>query len=386
MARYNFDTVIERRGAMCRKWETYPEDVLPMWVADSDFKAPQEIIDALAKRVQNGAFGYSLNDGSFEKAAVLWMKKRFGWNADPAWAEFLPSIGTAMAIAVKAFSKPGDFVLMQTPLYPPFTAVTKYNDRVPLNNPLIWREGNYQIDFEDFEKKAADPKTTLFFLCNPHNPSGRAFTEAELRRMGEICIKHNVTVFSDEIHCDYVFSGHKHICFPTLGPEFEKMCAVGINPSKTFNIADLRTAALIIPDEELRNHYKHELTACKLGRCTLGITGFITAYEQCDIYADEVCAYIEANMKFAADYVNRNIPGISTFMPDATYLLWLDCRKLGKDQKELVRFFLEDAKVAMNSGEAFGDAGKGFMRMNLACPRSLVEEGLRRIEKAVKAL
>ena len=386
MSKYCFETIIERRGTMSSKWETYPEDVLPMWVADSDFKCPVEIIDALAKRVQNGAFGYCANDGKFEKAAVTWMRKRFGWNADPAWVEFLPSVGTALAMAVKTYTQPGDNVLLQTPLYPPFTSATQNNGRVPLNSPLVWRNGAWHIDFDDFERKAANPRTSLFFLCNPHNPSGRAFTEQELRRMGEICIRHNVTIFSDEIHCDYVHSGHKHIPFPSLGTAFAKICAVGINPSKTFNIADLRAAAVIIPDEHLREQYRKEVLACKFGRCSFGVISFITAYEMCDDYADEVRAYIESTMRYAVDRFHSAIPRIKTSMPDATYLLWLDCRDLGMEQEELESFFLTKAKVALNSGLSFGTEGKGFMRMNLACPRTLAEEGLRRIENAVNAL
>lgn len=384
--KHDFDEIIERRGFDGKKWNTYPADVIPMWVADSDFKSPQPIIDALAERVKHGIFGYTGNDPMFEKAAVRWVKTRFGWDADPSRVEFTPCVGAALALAVKAFSRPGDNVLVQTPIYPPFRSVTKTNGRNVLENRLVFRDGNFHIDFDDLEKKLADPKTTLFLLCNPHNPSGRAFTKEELLAMGELCRKHNVVVFSDEIHCDYVFSGHTHHCFPALSPELAAISLVSINPSKTFNIADFRTAAVMSDNKYLLDRYRAQLASQKLGRCSTGIIAFIKAYTECDYYADGVREYTEKNMRYAVGYINDRIPRLSAHMPDATYLLWMNCTELKLSQPDLVKFFVEKAKVGMNSGADFGVEGTGFMRMNLACPLSTVERAMERIEKAVKAL
>ncbi len=386
MLTHNFDEIIDRKG-FGKKWATYPADVIPMWVADSDFKAPQPLIDAIERLARHGIYGYTGSDGAFEKAAARWMDVRFGWKADPSWVEFVPCVGAALSLAVTCFTKPGDNVLMQTPIYPPFTAVTKYNGRNPLNNPLIKnKDGNYSIDFEDLEKKLAQPRTKLFLLCNPHNPSGRAFTKEELTRMGEMCKKHGVIVFSDEIHCDYVYPGHKHISFPTLSKDMADISLVSINPSKTFNIADFRTAAVLSANKHLLEHYKIAMTNSKLGRCSFGITAFETAYTKCDYYADQVAVYIKKNIDYVVDSFKARVPKLSVYAPDATYLLWIDCSKLGMNQADLVKFFLEKAKVAMNSGTDFGVEGTGYMRMNLACPLSTVKEAVARIEKAVNAL
>lgn len=383
---HNFDEIIERRGHDGKRWNTYAPDVLPLWVADSDFRCPQPVIDALKERIDHGIYGYTGNDGSFEKAAVRWVRDRFGWNADPAKVEFTPCVGAALALAVKTFSRPGDNVLVQTPIYPPFRAVTHYNGRNVLENRLLFRDNNFHIDFEDLDKKLADPRTTLFLLCNPHNPSGRAFTREELLRMGEMCKKHNVIVFSDEIHCDYVYSGHKHVSFPTLSREMADISLVSINPSKTFNVADFRTAAVMSDNQHLIDRFRVETATQKMGRCSTGIITFVTCYTECDYYADGVRDYTEKNMRFAVDYINERIPGVSAHMPDATYLLWMNCTELGMSQPDLVKFFVEKARVAMNNGADFGVEGVGFMRMNLATPMANVKEAVERIEKAVKAL
>jgi cystathionine beta-lyase len=382
---YNFDELPRRRGTSCEKWDTYPEDVLPMWVADSDFHSPPEISSALLDRVRLGVFGYSCDEPRrFEKAAVLWMRKRFSWEVDPSGVEFTPSVCTALAMAIQAYSRPGDKVLFQTPIYPPFRGLVQANKRLPLASPLLWKDGNYRIDFEDLESKLADPAVTLFLLCNPHNPTGRAFTREELLRMGELCLKHGVLIFSDEIHCDYVFARHGHIPFPSLGPEFARISAMAINPSKTFNIADLRTAAVLLPHEDMRAPYRRTLRGCSLGRSSLGLLAFCLAYERGDAYADEVRLYVEGNIDYALSHIEARIPEIGAYKPEATYLLWLDCRKFGLEQDGLFSFFLDKAKLALSSGDIFGEEGKGFMRLNLACPRSLVEEALGRLERAVR--
>lgn len=385
---HNFDESIDRTHTNSMKWAKYPKDILPLWVADSDFKCPQPLVEAVVKLAEHGIYGYPYADeGSFEKATVHWMQKRFNWTIDPKLVDFVPSLGTGLALAVKAFTEKGDNVLIQTPIYPPFQAVVKYNQRKTVNNSLVWRDGKYQIDFEDFEKLAADPKTKLFLLCNPHNPSGRAFTREELHRMGDICLKHGVAIFSDEIHCDYIFKGHKHIPIATLSPELAKITVTGINPSKTFNIAGMRTAAVVSTNENIRTAFRSAILSCKLGRNPLGIAAYASAYLDCEYYADQVCAYVEGNIEHAVSVINDTMQDkLKTYKPDATYLLWIDCSGLNMSQERLEQFFLEKARVALNSGTSFGPEGTGFMRLNTACPRSVLDEGLQRIEKAIQAL
>lgn len=385
---HNFDEIIDRTGTNSSKWLKYPADVLPMWVADSDFKCPKPVVDAIVKLAEHGVYGYPyVGEGSFEKATVGWAKRRYGVDADVSMVDFAPSLGTALAVAVMAFTDKGDNVLMQSPIYPPFPAVAKYNGRHPSYNSIQLKDGKYQIDFEDFEKRAADPKTKLFLLCSPHNPLGRVFTREELTRMVDICRKHNVVIFSDEIHADYIFSGHKHISLPTLSPEAAEICLLGLNPSKTFNIAGMRTASVVTLTKALQEQYQAALAGCKLGRSPFGVLAYTVAYTDCDYYADQVRAYIEGNMDFAVKFINERIGKIHAYKPEATYLLWLDCKGLGfASQKDLEAFFLEKAKVGMNGGTSFGVEGEGFMRMNLAAPRSVVAEGLTRIEKAVAVL
>ncbi|MDR2503205.1 MAG: pyridoxal phosphate-dependent aminotransferase [Deltaproteobacteria bacterium] len=386
--KHDFDEVFDRRGTDSSKWRKYPADVLPMWVADSDFKCPQVVVDAVTEFARHGAYGYPYaDDGAFEQAAVEWMRKRFGWRAETSMVDFVPSLCTALALAVKSFTEEGDSVLMLTPVYPPFHAVAGYNHRLASDCSLIWKNGSYHIDFDDFERRAAEPRTKLFLHCHPHNPSGRAFTREELERIGDICLRHKVIIFSDEIHCDYVFRG-KHIPMPTLSEEIAANTVVGINPSKTFNIAGMRTAAVITPNKSLQARFQGVLRSCELGRNPFGVLAFVKAYRECDDYANQLYAYIEKNLDFAVDFLNTRCKGkIAAYKPDATYLLWLDCKELGLGRQEALEvFFLEKAKVALNSGTSFGIEGEGFMRLNTACPRATLAEGLKRIEKAVQAL
>ena len=383
-----FDQVIQRRGLDGEKWNRYPEDVLPMWIADSDFKTPQEIITALAKRVEQGAFGYTNFDNSpFCKAAQRWMSVRFGWTIDPDWVVLTPGVRAGLALSVITFTAPDDNVVMLTPVYPPFYSIVRDNGRNPVSSPLICSNGKYEIDFADLERKLSDPKARMLLLCNPHNPTGRVFTKNELLRIGDLCLKHNILVMSDEIHCDYVFEGHKHIPFPSLGQDYADISLVAINPSKTFNIADLHTGAMISANPILLNRYKAAVTSANWGSHSFGLIAFITAYTQCDYYADAVNSYTYANLKHAVDFINTHIPKINAYLPESTYLLWLDCSEMGfGTQHELENFFLDKAKLALNSGIDYGIEGKQFMRINLACPRSIVEEALNRLENAVNIL
>ena len=387
MRQHNFDEEIDRRGTGCKKWEQYPADILPLWVADTDYKVPQEIIDTLAAKVEHGIFGYTgLTGGSFEKATARWLKQHFGWEIDTSLVEYTPSIGSALAFAVQSFSVPGDNVVIQTPIYPPFRQSVEVNGRKAVENALIRKGDTWLIDFEDLEKKLAAPRTRLFLLCNPHNPTGRCFTRDELKRISELCLKYNVIVFSDEIHSDFIYCKHGMISFPTISKEAAQQCLVTINPSKTFNIADFRTASVVSDNRYLLDRYRATMQGTRIGRQSMGITAYVTAYTQCDYYKDQVAAYIGKNMEYAVKYFNERIPGIHAYAPEATYLLWLDCGKLGMKQPELEKFFLEQAKVAFNSGTEFGAQGEGFMRMNLGCTMKTLKEALARIERAVTSL
>ena len=354
--KHNFDELIDRRVSECKKYEpSYPKDVIPMWIADTDFAVPEEIAEAIQKRAEHPCFGYPVESFEFERAAARWEKVRFGWEVDPEWVKYSNGVLPFLMYAIRAFAYPGDKVVIQPPVYPPFQAITKNNGCQLLTNPLIQDEnGKYQIDFEDLEEKLKDPRTKLFFMSNPHNPVMRAFTLEELTRIGELCLKDHVIVIADEIH---------------------------------FNIAGFRTGAAIIPNKKMRDNIQIIIEDNKnYGRTIFGMLSFITAYTECDYYADEMMDYLEENKNYIVDFIRNRIPRIKLAEPEATYLLWLDCRDLQMTQSELKTFFFEKAKLGLNDGATFGIEGTGFMRMNIACPRATLVEALNRLEKAVNEL
>ena len=383
---HDFDEVVNRRGTDSKKYSVYPEDVIPMWIADSDFKAPQPVVDALVERVQQGVYGYTPVSPRLKAAAAKWQETRFGWEVNPDAVEFVPGVISGVISAVRALSHPGDNIVIQTPCYPPFTDLSEHNGRHLLRNELILKDGRYEIDFEDFEAKVKDPRTKLFILCNPQNPTGRVFSREELIRLGELCLKYHVTVLSDEIHSDLVYSGHKHIPFASISKEFEQNTISFMNPSKTFNLPGFRTAAFIAANPVLKNAVHDMVVNNKaIGENICGTVAFCTAYEQCAYYADQMVAYLEENRNLVEETL-KDVDGIDVIHAEGTYLLWLDCRKLNMSQEELDRFFVETVKLGLHSGKSFGPEGAGFLRMNIACPRSTVKEAMNRIVTAVKAL
>ncbi|MEN6567783.1 MAG: MalY/PatB family protein [Veillonellales bacterium] len=385
--KHDFEEVIDRRGTDCKKWNSYPEDVIPMWIAETDFKCPQPVVDAMVKRAQFGSYGYPISSNTFNQAVVNWQKKRFGWHIEEEWVEFAPAVVPALVYSIRAFTNPGDKVVIQTPVYHPFHHSIVNNGRIKAENELILKNGRYEINFEDLENKLKDPRTKLMLLCSPHNPLNRLFSREELLKIGELCLKHHVIVVADEIHSDLVYWGKKHTPFGTLSEEIKNNCLVCVNPSKTFNIAGTRTAAVIIPNETLRERYHVSTLNNKgEGRTVFGTLPFEVAYNECDYYADQVVEYLEGNIKFMLPYFEEHIPKIKVIKPEATYLMWLDCRELNLSQPELNKFMLEKAKVAMNDGEMFGKPGIGFMRMNVGCRHVTLAEALQRIEKAVNNL
>lgn len=388
MLKHNFDELVNRRGTGCKKWDTYPEDVIPMWIADTDFKCPQPIIDAMVKRAQHGIYGYPDIYKSFEESVANWQKKRFGWEVSPDWVEYTPAVIPAIVYAMQAFTNPGDNVVIQMPAYHPFHDIIPNNGRHILGNEMILKEdGSYEIDFENLEELLSKKRTTMFLLCSPHNPTGKCFTREELTRISEFCLKHNVFVVSDEIHSDIVYKGNKHIPFGSISQEAADNCVVCVNPSKTFNIAGVRTGAAIIPNRKNHDRFYAPLENLKAyGRTIFGTLPIEVAYNECDYYADQLLEYLEGNLAYLKTFLAERVPKIKVGNPQATYLIWLNCKALNMGPKELQKFFLEEAKVAMNEGSTFKTGGAGFMRMNIACPRARLVEALNRIEAAVNRL
>jgi len=383
---HDFDEVIDRRGTDSRKYSEYPADVLPMWIADSDFKAPQPVVDALVERIQQGVYGYTGTSSRLKKACARWQRDRFGWDVAPEWVEYVPGVVSGLICAVRALSQPGDNIVIQSPCYPPFADLSDHNGRHLLRNKMILKDGHYEIDFEDFEEKAKDPRTKLFILCDPQNPSGRVFTREELTRLGEICLRYHVMVLADEIHQDLVYHGFRHIPFASISREFEQNTVTFMNPSKTFNLPGFRTAAFIAANPVLKNAVHDIVVNNKaIGENICGTIALYTAYESCDYYADEIMDYVGKNRALVEETL-KDIEGIDVIRGEGTYLLWLDCRGLGMTQEELDRFFVEKVKLGLNSGRTFGPDGDGFLRMNIACPRATVKEALNRIVAAMKTL
>lgn len=381
---HDFDELVNRRGTDSKKYSFYPEDVLPMWIADSDFKAPQPVVEALVKRMEHGVYGYTPVSGRLREAGARWQKDRFGWQVDPEWVEFVPGVISGMISATRALSHPGDNVVIQSPCYPPFSDFSEHNGRHLLRNKMILKDGHYEIDFEDFEAKAADPRTKLFILCNPHNPTGRVFTREELTRLGEICLKHHVIVLADEIHQDVVYPGHTHIPFAGISKEFEQNSVSFMNPSKTFNVPGFRTAAFIAANPVLKNAVHDVVVNNKaIGENICGTLAFCVCYEQCDYYADQLVQYLDKNRQLAEDAL-ADVEGIHMIHPEGTYFAWLDCRELGRNQAELNNYFVKELKLGFNSGATFGPDGDRFLRMNMACPMATMEDALGRIVKAWK--
>lgn len=383
---HDFDEIVNRRGSDSKKYSLYPEDVIPMWIADTDFKAPRPIIEALVKRMQAGVYGYTPTSERLKNAAARWQKIRFGWDVAAAAVEYIPGVISGVISAVRSFSRPGDNIVVQSPCYPPFSDLADHNGRHLLRNRLVKKNGYFEIDFEDFETKIADPRTKLFILCNPQNPTGRVYTREELTRLGELCLKYHVIVLADEIHSDIVFDKRKHIPFASISFEFAQNCVSFMNPSKTFNVPGFRTAAFIASNPVLKEAVHQIVVDNKaIGENICGTLALCTAYEECEYYADQLVAYLQSNRDYAEERL-RTIKGIVPNHLEGTYLMWLDCRTLEMPQKELDRFFVERVKVGLNSGTTFDPECDGFLRMNIACPRATLAEAIDRIEMTLKDL
>ena len=388
----DFSKVIERDHTNCLKYDFrvargMPADILPLWVADMDFQISSYIQDAIEKQVRHGIYGYSEAGKDYFEAVSSWLKQQHGWVVQPQWLVKTPGVVFALAMAVKAFTNVGDGVLIQKPVYYPFSGVILDNKRKVVDNTLtLGEDGRYHIDFEDFEEKVVNEDVKLFFLCNPHNPVGRVWEREELERLGDICYRHNVIVVSDEIHSDFVWKG-KHQVFADLKEEYREISVTCTATSKTFNIAGLQVSNIFIPNTRLRHQFKRQLDASGYSQLNaVGIVACEAAYRDGREWYDGVCSYIKENIEYVGKYLEENIPGVKLLKPEGTYLLWLDFRELHLSDTALEDLIIKKAGLWLDSGAIFGDAGKGFQRINAACPREILEKALNKLEEAVLSL
>ena len=385
----DFDEVIERKNTNSVKYDFTrhrgkPENVLPMWVADMDFKVSERILEALRQRVDHGIFGYSEVQGEYFEAVGGWMKKTHNWTVERSWLVKTPGVVFALAMAVQAFTEPGDAVLIQQPVYYPFHEVIEDNKRVVVDNTLVLGDdGKYHIDFDDFERKAEQYGVKLFLLCNPHNPVGRVFTREELEQLGEICLRKNILVVSDEIHQDFVYEG-KHQVFADLSPELQSRTITCTSPSKTFNLAGLQISNIFIPDPKVRARFRKQVDAAGYSQLnTLGLTACEAAYRYGEEWQLQVLDYLKQNMALLGEYLKEKIPQIKLIKPEGTYLAWLDFRELGFTEEEKEELVTKKAGLWLDGGYMFGAGGAGFERINIACPRSVLLKALNNLEQAV---
>lgn len=385
----DFDKVIDRKNTKSLKYDfalkrRMPEDVLPLWVADMDFKTSSYVEDALVLRAEHGIFGYSEVETPYFEIVRDWMKNHHDWNVKEEWLVKTPGVVFALAMAVKAYTDAGDGVLIQLPVYYPFSEVIKDNGRRVVSSDLsLGEDGRYHMNFEDFEKKIEEEHIKLFFLCNPHNPVGRVWTREELTQIGDICLKHHVIVVSDEIHQDFIFKG-KHLVFANLKKEYEDISITCTSPSKTFNLAGMSISNIFIPNRDLKKKFRRELDAA--GTSQLGIMGLVAceaAYSKGEEWYGSMLSYVKENIEFTKRYIEENLKGVRMVEHEGTYLVWLDFRGTGISGDELEHLIIHKAKLWLDSGRIFGECGNGFQRINVACPRSILAEALDRIKRTL---
>lgn len=388
--KYNFDEIIPRKNSDCLKYDKLQEmfgtdDALSMWIADMDFRTPPFVIEALRRRLDHEVLGYTFCSPQWKPAIQNWVSRHYGWDVKEEEIGFVGGIVPAISFAVQCFTAPNDKILIQPPVYHPYHHVVKDLGRTLVYNPLRLVDGQFEIDFEDFERKIVGCK--LFLLCNPHNPGGRVWNADELVRIADICARNGVIVISDEIHCDMALTGYKHTVFATVSEAAAQNSVTLMAASKTFNIAGLKSSYHIIQNEALRKQYSEYLTRSELDTAHLfATTAVAVAYNEGDEWLAQMLQYVEENIAFLDKYLKENMPKISFIRPQASYLVFLDARELGMPQERLVEFFLKEAKVAMNDGTMFGQEGAGFMRMNLGCPRATLQQALEQIKAAYDRL
>lgn len=387
--RTDFDTVIDRRNTDSLKYDFAaargkPDGILPLWVADMDFAAPQCVIDALVEKSRHGIFGYSESREDYFKVLRSWFSSRFNWNIEPEWLIKTPGVVAAICTAIRALTRKGDAVLIQQPVYYPFTGTVLQNERKLSVNQLVYFRGRYTVDFEDFENKIVQEKVRLFILCSPHNPVGRVWTREELVKLGDICLKHGVTVVSDEIHADFTYPGHRHLVFAGVKPEFSQIAVTCTAPTKTFNLAGLQISNIFIENPEIRRRFKQEIGKSGYSQPNvMGITACRAAYAGGIEWLAELKEYLSGNLDFLRSFLRQKLPQIGLVEPEGTYLVWLDFRELGLDDKKLDDLIVNRAGLWLDSGPIFGAGGEGFQRVNIACPRAILHKALTQLEYAV---
>lgn len=386
---YNFDEIIDRRGTNAVKVERCKalfgtDDLLPLWVADMDFRTPDFILKAIQERLQHPILGYSMTPKEFYPLMKKWITDHHNWHVKREWIGFLPGIVPGLSFAVQSLTAPGDEVLVQSPVYYPFFNVIKNNHRAVVNNQLVETDGKYTMDLVDFEAKITD-KTKLFILCNPHNPGGRVWTREELQKVAEICEKHNITVVSDEIHADMVLPGKTpHTPFADVSEWAEQHTVTFMAPTKVFNMPGLISSGYIIPNAELRHKFAEHLEASEMNSGNIfAYIGAVAAYEHGESWRVEMLEYVQKNIDYVADFLKNNIPQVVPMIPEASFLVWLDCKGLGMETDELHEFFAHKAGLGLNKGTIFGDGGEYHLRLNVACSRKVLEQGMEQLKKAV---
>lgn len=386
----DFDRIIERKGTKCLKYDFavkrgYPEDILPLWVADMDFKTSSYIEDALSKVVSHNIYGYTdIQDGDgFFDAIRGWMKRHHDWDVESEWHLITPGVCFAIATAIRGLTEPGDAVIIQDPVYYPFRNIIVQNGRKAVSSDLKYdpATGRYEMDYEDFENKIIENEIGLFILCNPHNPVGRVWTKEELIKIGEICKRHNVTVFSDEIHFDFIWDQNEHHIFQSIDPTYKDFTITATAPSKTFNLAGLQLSNIFIPKFEIRRKFYKALQRTGYDEpSVMGVAACEAAYSNGDEWYNAVSKYIKSNIDFMRSFADNELPGVKMIEPEGTYLVWLDMNGTGISDDKMDDLIINKAKLWLDSGKIFGEVGRGFQRFNVACPRATLEESLIRLK------
>lgn len=384
---YDFDEVIVRRGTGSYKWDTPArEDVLPMWVADMDFRAAPAVVEALRRRVEHGVFGYTHVPPAYYEAVTGWFARRHGWRISKEWIIYTSGVVPALSAVIKALTAPGDRVLVQTPVYNCFFSSIRNNGCEAVAAPLVYEDETYRIDFEELENNAADPRVKLLLLCNPHNPAGRVWSREELTRLGEICLRHHVTVVADEIHGELVFPGHVYTPFASISDDFLRHSVTCLSPSKAFNLAGLQIANIVAADPEVRAKIDKAINVNEV--CDVnpfGVEALIAAYNEGEEWLEALKQYLWQNYNCLRVFFREHLPQFPVVKLEGTYLVWVDCSELSLPSREIVRHLLEKENLLLNDGGMYGPAGEGFIRINIACPRSLLADALNRLRHAFLA-
>jgi cystathionine beta-lyase len=388
---FDFDRPVDRRGTLSYKWDQLEKlfgasDVLPLWVADMDFPSPPEVVEAIRRRAEEGVYGYTIRDDDYTEAILGWFRRRHGWEIPKAWLVDTPGVVTSLSLAVDLFTDPGDRVILQSPVYYPFYDVIRMNGREVAKNPLVIRNGRYETDWDQLEELMRDG-ARMMLLCNPHNPGGRVWSREELVRLGELAGRYGVFIASDEIHCDLVFGGRRHVPFASLSEAFAQNSMTCLAPTKTFNLPGIPVSFAVIPDPERRRRFATRIKALSLHMTSFfAPTAVKAAYGYGADWLDATLDYVRGNVEYAMSFFAERLPELKPMRPEGTYLLWVDCRALGLDAQGIKDLMFRRAKVAFNEGSVFGSEGEGFVRINLACPRATLKEALERFTRAAEAL